>query len=109
MKREYEKRKENENENEEYYILLLVLFDENFALALELFCAAAGVERSGSRLACRLACDSSVVVIHFTGGGHSLHCPLVVVIDSMSISIVVVVHQFSVLRSRKICENERRR
>ena len=45
-KREYEK-KENENENEEYYILLLVLFDENFALALKLFCAAAGVERSG--------------------------------------------------------------
>ena len=57
-KREHEK-KENENENEEYYILLPVLFDENFALALKLFCAAAGVERSGSRLACILACDSS--------------------------------------------------
>ena len=70
-KREYEK-KENENENEEYYILLPVLFDENFALALKLVCAAAGVERSGSRLACILACDSSetgfLLVVH---GGHS--------------------------------------
>ena len=59
MRKENMKKKENENENEEYYILLPVLFDENFALALELVCAAAGVERSGSRLACILACDSS--------------------------------------------------
>ena len=45
MKRE----NENENENEEYYVLLLVLFVENIKLALELFGAAAGLERSDSR------------------------------------------------------------
>ena len=55
MKRE----NENENENEEYYVLLPVLFDENFKSALELFCAAAGLERNDSRFACILACDSS--------------------------------------------------
>ena len=58
MKRE----NENENENEEYYVLLLVLFVENVEnvkSALELFGAAAGLERGDPRFVCILACDSS--------------------------------------------------
>ena len=55
-------KRENENESEEYYVLLLVLFVENVEnvkSALELFGAAAGLERSDSRYVCILACDSS--------------------------------------------------
>ena len=58
MKRE----NENENENEEYYVSLLVLFVENVEnveSALELFGAAAGLERGDPRFVCILACDSS--------------------------------------------------
>ena len=47
-----------ENENEEYYFVLPVVFDENFELALTLFFAAAGLERTDSRFVCILACDS---------------------------------------------------
>ena len=52
---------ENENENEEYYVLLPVSYSSMkfFKLALELFCAAAGLERNVSRFVCILACDSS--------------------------------------------------
>ena len=48
----------DENLNEEYYVPLTVLFDENVLLALTLFFAAAGFEKSGSRFVCRFACDS---------------------------------------------------
>ena len=89
MKRE----NENENENEEYYVLLLVLFVENVEnvkSALELFGAAAGLERGDPRFVCILACDSSET--GFLDG-------------RLPTFTVVVVHQFSVLWSRKICEN----
>ena len=42
----------------EDYVLPLVVFVENFKLALELFFAAAGLERHDSRFDCILACDS---------------------------------------------------
>ena len=74
MKRE----NENENENEEYYVLLLVLFVENVEnvkSALELFGAAAGLERGDPRFVCILACDSSETgfrtVFRFEDNGRS--------------------------------------
>ena len=63
MKREKEKemKRENENKNEEHYFKLLVFPAENvenIEIPLELLDALAGLEITGSRLACRLACDS---------------------------------------------------
>ena len=57
MKKKCEKRKEKlKNED---YVTLPVVFDENCKLALELFFAAAGLERNDSRFVCKLALDSS--------------------------------------------------
>ena len=51
-------KKEKKMKNEDY-VTLAVVFDENFKLALELFFAAAGLERNDSRFVCKLAWDSS--------------------------------------------------